>query len=46
MKVVNLNTTVFWDVCSDDHGNSRLYRILTNLNVKASLSSVVMLHRH
>ena len=33
-------------ICSDDDGDSRLYGIWTNLKVKASLSSVVMLRLH
>jgi hypothetical protein len=32
--------------CSDDDGDSRLYEIWTNLKVKASLSSMVMLRLH
>ena len=46
-KVVNQTAAAFWDVfnCSDDNGDM-LYRIWNNLTVKASLSSVVMLHFH
>jgi hypothetical protein len=32
--------------CSDDDGDSRLHGIQTNLKIKASLSSVIMLHLH
>jgi hypothetical protein len=47
-KFVNQNVVAFWDVfnCPDDDGDSRLYEIWTNLKVKASLSSVVMLRLH
>ena len=45
-KYVNQNAAAFWDVfnCSDNDGDNRLCGKLTKLQVKANLSSVVMLH--
>jgi len=47
-KVINQNAAAFGDVfnCYDDKGDGRLYRIWTNLQVNAILSSIVMLHLH
>ena len=47
-KVVNQTAAAFWDVfnCTDDDGDSRLYKIWTNLIVKATLSSVIILCLH
>jgi len=47
-KFINQKASLLWGVfnCSKDDGKSRLYRIWTEIQVKASLTKVFMLHLH